>query len=147
MDIIFSIATEDEILFLIEMIQRFYEEDHHDYKESQITNALMEIMREETLGNIYLVKYKKQIAGYFILTYGWSLEYFGRDILIDELYIKKKFRGRGLGKKSIEFIEKYVKDKKFKAIHLEVNKYNIAKKLYESKGYISHSSDLMSKRF
>jgi GNAT superfamily N-acetyltransferase len=129
------------------MIQGFYEEDHHDYQEGRIKNALEEIIQEETLGVIFLVKYTKQVAGYFILAYGWSLEYSGRDLFIDELYINKNFRGLGLGKKSLEFIEQFVKDRKIKAIHLEVNKFSIAKKLYESKGYISHNSDLMSRRF
>ena len=141
------IAGPENIPDLIKMIRLFYEEDHRDFQEGQIKRILEEIILEKSFGTIYMVSNDEQTAGYFILTFSWSLEYGGRNVYIDELYIKKKFRGLGLGKKSIEFVEQLAKDKKIKAIHLEVNKYNIAKKLYESKGYLSHNSDLMSKRF
>jgi GNAT superfamily N-acetyltransferase len=139
-------ATED-IPDLLELIRLFYEEDHHEFREKEIKNALHEILSESSWGKIYLINSEEEIAGYFILTYNWSLEYGGRNIFIDELFIKKKFRGRGLGKKSIDFIEQLVREQKIKSIHLEVTKYNIAKKLYESRGYFSHNSDLMSKKF
>ncbi len=141
-----SIAGMHEITDLMDMIRLFYEEDHHDFQEVPIRKILEEILGEKSQGTIYLVRYHDEIAGYFILTFSWSLEYGGRNVFIDELYIKEKYRGLGLGKSCIEFVEQFAKDKKIKAIHLEVNKYNIAKKLYESKGYFSHNSDLMSKR-
>jgi GNAT superfamily N-acetyltransferase len=143
----FRLANTTDIPILIGMIKSFYIEDHHKYQEKKIRKALGEIIREKEWGKVFLIEFKNQIIGYFILTYGWSLEYFGRDIFIDEIFIKKSFRGLGLGKRSLEFIEQYVKENNILAIHLEVNKYNMAKKLYESRGYHSHDSDLMSKRF
>lgn len=140
-------AVMEDIPELLEMIRLFYEEDHHEFREGVIEHALGEILSESSWGRIYLIQSDEQLAGYFILTYNWSLEYGGRNIFIDEIFIKKKFRGRGLGKNSIDFIEQTVKDQKIKAVHLEVTKYNIAKKLYESRGYFSHNSDLMSKKF
>jgi len=142
-----KIADTNDIPLLIGMIKSFYEEDHHDYQEKKIQKALQEFIGKKEHGIIYLIEYENKVVGYFILTFGWSLEYFGRDLFIDEIFIKEPFRGRGFGKKSIDFIEQYVKDNNIKAIHLEVNKYNMARKLYESKGYQSRNSDLMSKRF
>lgn len=142
-----KIADTNDIPLLIGMIKSFYEEDHHDYQEKKIQKALQEFIGKKEHGIIYLIEYENKVVGYFILTFGWSLEYFGRDLFIDEIFIKEPFRGRGFGKKSFDFIEQYVKDNNIKAIHLEVNKYNMARKLYESKGYQSRNSDLMSKRF
>jgi len=140
-------ATTEDIPVLLELIRFFYQEDHHEFREEEIKNALREILSESSWGKIYLINSEAEIAGYFILSYNWSLEYGGRNIFIDELFIKKKFRGCGLGKKSIDFIEQLAREQKIKSIHLEVTKYNIAKKLYESRGYFSHNSDLMSKKF
>jgi diamine N-acetyltransferase len=131
----------------MKMVRSFYLEDHHGYQENQIQKALDDILSRKDAALVFLIESDNETAGYFILSFGWSLEYFGRDVWIDELYVREKFRRLGLGKRSLEFIELYVKEKKFKAIHLEVNKFSIARKLYESKGYISHNSDLMSKRF
>jgi len=139
-------ASISDISLLMDMIESFYEEDNHNYDEEKIYNALLELITHEDYGAIFLIESSNKYVGYFILSYGWSLEYFGRDAFIDEIFINKEFRGKGLGKKTINFMETYLKDKKIKTIHLEVNKYNIAKKLYESKGYITHNSHLMSKK-
>jgi diamine N-acetyltransferase len=143
----FRIAEKDDMVILMEMIRSFYLEDHHDYQESRIRRALEEILVNRDLALVFLIESDGDVAGYFIISFGWSLEYFGRDIFIDELFIREDFRRLGFGKRSLDFIEQYVRVNKFNAIHLEVNKFNIARKLYESKGYISHNSDLMSKRF
>jgi GNAT superfamily N-acetyltransferase len=122
-------------------------EDHRKYQDKKIKTALNDIIRNREYGFICLIDHDDQIVGYFILTFGWSLEYHGRDIFIDEIFIKKPYRGIGLGKGSIDFIERFVKENNINAIHLEVNKFNMARKLYELKGFQSHTSDLMSKRF
>jgi diamine N-acetyltransferase len=147
METTFRIAGVDDIPLLMEMIRSFYREDHHDFQEIKIQKALREILSEREIGSVYMIDSDQNTAGYFIISFGWSLEYFGKDIFIDELFIREGCRRLGLGKKSLEFIERFVKENNFKAIHLEVNKFNIARKLYESKGYLSHNSDLMSKRF
>lgn len=143
----FRKADKEDIALLMEMIRSFYLEDHHDYQENRIRRALEDVLANREMALVYLVEADGHVAGYFILSFGWSLEYYGRDVFIDELYIRENFRRLGLGKKSLDFIEQYVRDNKINAIHLEVNKFNIARKLYESRGYISHNSDLMSKRF
>jgi hypothetical protein len=37
-----------------------------------------------------------ELAGYVILTLGFSVEYRGREAFVDELYVEEKFRRQGL---------------------------------------------------
>jgi ribosomal protein S18 acetylase RimI-like enzyme len=70
-------------------------------------------------------------VGYVILTFGYNIEYKGRDAFIDEFYIEKEYRSRGIGKETMDYVVKESKKLGIKAIHLEVERNNeTAKNLY-----------------
>jgi GNAT superfamily N-acetyltransferase len=41
-------------------------------------------------------------VGYIVLTFGYSLEYLGRDAFIDEFYLRESYRGRRWGRRTLE---------------------------------------------
>jgi len=98
------------------------------------------------LGRIYSIKCDDEYVGYSVLTFGFSLEYFGRDALIDELYIRADYRGKGIGSRYLKFIENICKDENIFALHLEVSKINTkAQELYRRMGYKDHNRYLLTK--
>ena len=76
-----------------------------------------------------------RIAGYSIISKGYSTEYGGISIMIEDWFVKSEYRGQGIGKQYFDYIEKAYRDIAVR-IRLEVEPANFgAIKLYEKCGY------------
>ena len=81
----------------------------------------------------YFIRHGNVTAGYAICALSASQEGCGRILWLDELFIKPEFRGKGLGRKFFEFLER---GDGYDFIRLEVEPDNErALKLYRSLGY------------
>jgi diamine N-acetyltransferase len=108
--------------------------------------VVRQLIENEQLGKIWLILADGEMAGYFALTYGYSLEYAGRDALIDELFIREQFRGRSIGKQTIEFVSDFCRAINIKALHLEVEHENkTAQALYHKTGFVDHDRYFLTK--
>ena len=97
-------------------------------------------------GRIWLVFDGVDLAGYIILTIGFSFEFHGHDAFIDELYIAPAYRRRGFGRRAVEYVEQMAREMGVNAIHLEVDDGNDpALELYRRTGYEDHDRFLMTK--
>lgn len=86
------------------------------------------------------------MAGYIVLTFGFSLEFHGRDAFVDELYVRNGYRGHGIGKASLRLVEEVCQKEGIKALHLEVDRQNLhAQNLYRKAGYKDHDRYLLTK--
>ena len=73
-------------------------------------------------------------AGYVYLTFCYSAEVGGRCVFIEEIFLKEEFRGMGLGKEIMNWMEtEYPEVRRFRLEVTQVNKSAIA--LYEGSGY------------
>lgn len=146
MQISFRQATQADIDLLIEFMRQFYEIDLYPF-DYQIARAAMEkIVSDPALGRVWVILEGEAPVGYIVLTLGYSLEYHGRDAFIDEVYIQASHRGKGIGSKSIKFIEEQSKRLGVNALHLEVERGNQAGQLlYSKSGFKSHDRHLMTK--
>src|SRR5262249_12092630 len=97
-------------------------------------------------GRAWLFSVNDELAGYVILTLGYSFEYRGREAFIDELFVESKFRGEGLGRQAMEFVEQRARELGVNVVHLEVDRGNDpALALYRRTGYVDHDRYLMTK--
>jgi GNAT superfamily N-acetyltransferase len=81
-----------------------------------------------------------------VLTFGFSLEFHGRNALLDELYLREEFRGRGLGRASLVRAEEICRREGIRAVHLEVDRVNVrAQEVYRKAGYKDHDRYLLTK--
>ena len=104
-------------------------------------------MNEAEFGRAWLIFEGEKLAGYVVLTLGFSFEYRGRDAYIDELYLDGQFRGRGIGRKTMEFVEEEARKLGVNAIHLEATRGNMAAiELYRRVGFVDHERRLMTKK-
>jgi ribosomal protein S18 acetylase RimI-like enzyme len=89
---------------------------------------------------------QETIAGYVVLTLGFSFEFRGHDAFIDELYIEPAYRRRGYGREAVRFLEEQARKMGANALHLEVDYGNDpAMELYRRSGYQDHNRFLMTK--
>ncbi|MEG1448870.1 MAG: GNAT family N-acetyltransferase, partial [Oscillospiraceae bacterium] len=103
-----------------------------------------ESIGESTYAKGYLIECNGEVAGYGLISLTFSGEVGGLVVLLEELYIKEEFQGKGLGTEYFSFIENLYKDAK--RFRLEVTKVNAgAIKLYTRLGYSEISYKQMIK--
>jgi ribosomal protein S18 acetylase RimI-like enzyme len=108
--------------------------------------ALTGLLADPSQGAVWLICDGAVPVGYLALTYGYSLEFHGRDAFVDELYIGPAYRGRGWGTRAMEHAEIAARSANARAIHLEVGRGNTAAQgLYRKIGYADHDRYLMTK--
>lgn len=85
--------------------------------------------------DIYVYDLGDSLGGYILLSYTYSNDFGGLLMTLEELFIKKELRGKGIGSEFMSFIEGIYPDE-VAGIRLEVVDENYrAKKLYEKHGF------------
>ena len=131
---------------LLTMMKEFYQLEQLKFNEDKLTNAVTLMLGNNDLGRIFLITSDGRFVGYSVVTFGFSLEFFGRDAIIDEIYVRENFRGKGIGSRLLKFIENLCQEEKIYALHLEVNRINTkAQDLYRRMGYKDHNRYLLTK--
>lgn len=75
-----------------------------------------------------------EIAGYVYLTFCYSAEVGGRCVFIEEIFLKEEFRGKGLGREIMAWMDaEYPEARRFRLEVTQVNQQAI--RLYEGSGY------------
>ena len=141
MALTFKLADNYSLGTLLRLIREYYVYDGHEFNEAKVQGALKEIFNNSTLGKIWLLALNEEVIGYVILTFGFSVEFGGRDAFVDEFYIRDAYRGKGFGRKAIEFVEETAKKLGVKAVHLEVNRTNKnAQEVYRKLNFTDRSA-------
>src|SRR3712207_1345305 len=104
MDASFREADHSDIDVIIPHARPLYEQDGIPYDVPTIRAALAALIGDSSLGRAWLILADGQVTGYVLLTFGYSIEYGGRDAFVDELVVDASFRGRGLGTAALEFV-------------------------------------------
>jgi ribosomal protein S18 acetylase RimI-like enzyme len=134
----------DQIDKTTKMMEDFYAIDGYPIQASKTKELFQEFIANENLGKCWLIYSNNEIAGYVILTFIFSFEFQGRIAFLDELYIQPHFQGKGIGKKTVEFIQNQIANFSLKLLFLEVEKHNSkAQKLYIACGFDFHNRKLM----
>jgi ribosomal protein S18 acetylase RimI-like enzyme len=140
----FEKLTFKNIDTIVAMMQDFYAIDGYDIEAQVSRENFKTFLDDERLGQSWLIKENDLVLGYIIVVYFFSFEFKGRVALLDELYLNAAARGKGVGRKAVEFVKEYVEDQGCKLVLLEVEPHNIpAQKLYESQGFDFHPRNIM----
>lgn len=133
-----------QIETITQMMQDFYAIDNYPIDVELSKKLFQEFISDEKLGKSWLIYSAEDLVGYVILTYVFSFEYKGRIAFLDELYIKENYRGKGIGKQTIDFIKEQASNQNIKLIYLEVENHNQnAQKLYLANDFEIHHRKLL----
>ena len=80
----------------------------------------------------YYLNLIDEISAGFI---GFEFHYEKATTKLHRIYLLEEFKGKGLGKKGLDFLKEKVKEASDRRIILNVNIDNPAKKMYESQGF------------
>ncbi|MGA9379416.1 MAG: GNAT family N-acetyltransferase [Phormidium sp.] len=145
MKITFKTATNSDRDLLLTLTKEFYQIEHLTYNVEVLNKCFDEIFTNENLATIWIICADREPAGYLVLTFGYSLEFHGRDALIDEFYIRETYRSQGIGKQTLEFVKTTCQTLGIKAVHLVVDHQNHrAKTIYQKAGFTEHERYIMT---
>lgn len=131
----FRLAQFIDIDPLMELVQEFYQFEKINFNQ-EVAKAFTALLSDETFGLIWLICDRDRPIGYFALTFFFSMEYHGRCGLLDELYIREEYRGKGIAKKVFPIIEEYLQSQKMRSLSLFVDHWNEpAEALYTKLGF------------
>jgi GNAT superfamily N-acetyltransferase len=144
---VLRLATLADVDLVVLLMSEFYQESNFELEPVRGRAAIHGLVADASRGRLWLIEQDGQTAGYVALTFGWSLEYLGRDAFIDDLYLRAPFRGQGLGTRVMERVEAEARAHGVQALHLEVGRDNHAgKALYFRSGFRDNDRQLLSKR-
>ena len=127
------------------LIQDLYKEDNsiRPMTAEKIRKTFEVFKSNPGKGSIVIIEKDNITTGYSILINFWSNEFGGNILFVDELYIKKEFRGHGI---ATDFI-KHLTDNRSEetvALQLQVTPDNAkARKLYERIGFKLHKNNTL----
>jgi ribosomal protein S18 acetylase RimI-like enzyme len=143
---LFQLLSDHEIPTLLEMMREFYSQQEMRFDEATASLTINSVLKNPELAEIYLIFRGAELAGYFVLTFCFSLEFHGRFALFDELYLREPFRRQKLGKAVVAFAEELCRKAGIKAVRLEVGRDNApAQALYRQCGFGEDARNLMTK--
>ena len=142
----FRVADSSDADTLVEMMRDFNAHERIAFDEPEVRAALAQLFANASYGLAGLILLGGEVAGYVVITFGFSVEFRGRDALIDELFVKDEFRGRGLGSAALRFAEGVCRERGIRALHLEVDRGNTrAQSVYSRAGFADRGNHLLNK--
>jgi diamine N-acetyltransferase len=131
---------------LLVFMEQFYVIDGYPFNKEQTRTSLIEFISQPNQGMIWIVKTNNIPIGYIVLAIVYSFEFGGRNAFVDEFYLEENFRGKGIGKKVMEYVTEEAKNLNIKALHLEVEQHNEkALNLYRAFQFKDHHRILMTR--
>jgi GNAT superfamily N-acetyltransferase len=131
---------------VLELVAAYYAFDGISL-DAQVARGLEALLAEPALGGAWLVQIGGATVGYFVLTFGFDLEFGGRVATLTELFLLQAARGQGVGRAVIAQIEALLRELGIAAYELQVERTNSgARAFYRRMGFEAHDRLPMSKR-
>lgn len=127
---------------LLSLIEAFCQADGHPFNQARVLAALLPLLRDDRHGVVWMIG--EPVAGYAVVTWGYSLESGGRDALLDEIYVSHP--NRGLGARAVEEILADLAERSIRRIFLETEAANAAvRRFYSRLGFVEEDSTWMAR--
>lgn len=140
-------AIPDDVEELLPLLEAFHAEELLDHDAVSVRRAVVDLLADPDLGGVWLLRVEGVLAGYLIATLGFSVEFGGRYVLLDELFILPEFRGGGKWRQGFREVESWARQRGIRTFRLEVNHHNEkAAGLYLADGFSDDERSIFTKR-
>ena len=139
-------ATPGDLADILEMMADFNLGEEIPFDRAVFQPRLLRLVADPALGRVLVFEVDAKAAGYAIVTWGYDLEYGGRDAFLTELFVRPAQRGRGIGHQALAAAEDAARSGGAHALHLLVRHENAeALRLYDRAGYRTEPRAVMTK--
>lgn len=144
--VVFRAATKADAGILLRLVQRYYAFDQISFDAKAVRSGIRILLKSPSAVRAFLVLHGSKPVGYAILTYSFDLEFGGPVGIVTDLYLEGLYRGAGIGRKTMQFLERVCRKEGVKALELLVERKNTrAFFFYERRGFRAYDRILMSK--
>ena len=131
---------------MLACMRELYAHESIPWRDLETRRAVCELLADEEHGRAWFIRLDGVLVGYMVLTLAFSLEFGGRFALLDELYIREPWTGKGIGREAVEFVEQQARAMGAHAVRLEAGYENkSAVRFYERQGLRREERYLMTK--
>jgi aminoglycoside 6'-N-acetyltransferase len=140
-------AGPDDLPTIVPLMRDFNRFEGIPFDEDKMVPALAVLLADASLGAVWLLEHEEEVVGYAVVTFGFDLEWGGRDAWLTELWVRTETRGEGLGRAALVAVEREVALLGAQALHLMVRHENVrARGLYTSAGFEAPRRETLTKR-
>jgi GNAT superfamily N-acetyltransferase len=114
----------------------FYAEAGYPLNRPLAEGALAAILADERLGYVWLIEAEQQDVGHIVLTLRYAMEYSGLIACLDDLYVKREWRNKGLSTSALIEVRNFCERIGIRALTVEVGHSNDpAQTVYRRAGF------------
>ena len=129
------------------LIQEYFEYDRLTFDEEAISKGLRQLLENDRYGILLLAEANGFPSGYVLATFGYDLEFGGRQATVTDLYIRDGHRRNGLGRRLIACLEQELVAAGTFALELQPEASNLqAQAFYSAMGFSRLNRVTMVKR-
>lgn len=139
-------ATADDHAVLLPRTRALNVHEGIQLADAALSASLARLLASPEVGGAWLVERDGAVIGYAIVTYGYDLEYGGRDAVLTELWIDADARGSGAGTAALAALEPHLVAAGVGALHLQVRPDNPARHLYARAGFVASPRIVMTRK-
>ena len=139
-------ATPDDLAELLPRTRALNAHEGIAIDPAVLEAALDRLLRDPGLGGAWLIERDGAAIGYAIATFGYDLEFGGRDAVLTELWIDPPARGGGAGGAALALLGPELRERGVGALHLQVRPDNPARRLYQRSGFVASPRVVMTRR-
>jgi ribosomal protein S18 acetylase RimI-like enzyme len=139
-------ATPDDLDDVLPRTRALNAEEGIASAEPALEAALRRLLADPGLGGCWIIEQGGAAIGYAIVTFGYDLEFGGRDAYLTELWIDPEARGQGDGAAALALLDGELRALEVRALHLMVRPENPAVRLYERAGFEASPRRFMTRR-
>ncbi len=141
------LAGPEDLDRLATLVARFHEETGITLDDDSRRAGLLPLLEGIPHGAAYLIGPSRAPIGYVVVTFGWSVEFAGLDGFIDELYLRRAVRGRGIATEVLSSLPKALAAAGLKGLHLEVDRdAEATRRLYARAGFVERDRYMLMSR-
>ena len=130
---------------ILRLVEAYYKLDSIAFDERTTGRALKRLLKDKSLGCVWVIDTGRALAGYLILTYNYDLEFGGREGMLTDFYIAPRYRRRGLGAQMIAAVREFCRAERIGTIELQVTRENrAAQAFYRALGFKTWNRIVMS---
>ena len=139
------LATNADLDDLVPRTRALNDHEGITVSTDTLRKAMRDLLASPSLGGVWIITRDEATVGYAIVTFGFDLEFAGRDAWMTELWIDEAHRRSGAGAAAIELLVPELKQREVGALHLQVRPENPARRLYERPKFVASPRIVMTR--
>jgi len=146
MTIELRVATLDDAEALFPRTRALNDHEGIAISDEALDTALRQLLDDASIGCAWLIERDGAVLGYAIVTYGFDLEFAGREGWLTELWVDPEHRRGGVAATALALLAGELRARDVRAMHLQVRPDNDALRIYERAGFETSPRLVLTRR-